>query len=337
MQSEFRQNLVSGEWVLNAPGRAKRPHEFKFEAINPTPKETCPFENPEQTGHQVIWRDSEGPDWQVTLLENKFPALTSGVCGADQIYGPFNTHPAVGRHELFVFRDHDRQLHQYDTAQMTTVLRAYQRRMNELATGQYCAKYISLFHNFGPAAGASLWHPHSQVMAMPIVPPLLTRRLAGAQKYFQTYRQRVYDTVLAWEQSENTRILHQNEHFIAYCPFASSDSGEIVISGLTPATSGARFEDLADEYLAACAETLATSLQMLARALGSVPYNFFILTAPVRQSGADTTLLDEAFSWHIEIYPKLNIDAGFELSTGVQINTVDPTEFAKLLQQKTNS
>lgn len=327
MLSEFRQNLVSGEWILFATGRAKRPQDLEKHEHTPELKVNCPFDDLHKTGHEVVWQYPEESAGFIAVVHNKFPAVRIGMCGPEEVFGPFKIHQAIGMHDVFVFRDHDRQLHQFLPEEMLLVIQAYKRRKKELIAMDRCLKYVSVFHNFGADAGASIWHPHSQILATPILPPNVNRSVRGAYRFFQEHKRRVYDVLIEWEREHARRIIYENPHFIALCPYASKRSGEIVIY---PKESLPHFSEMPDSLDADFAEITSVILRKLAKALREPSFNFFIHTSPLEQSN-----IHEYYTWHLEIIPKLKIDAGFELGTGVDINMVDPDEMAELLR-KTN-
>ncbi len=324
--SEFRQSIVSGDWVLFATGRAKRPHEAEARQRVEQSKKDCPFEDLERSGQEVVWRIPDGDAWQVAVIKNKFPAVKDGICGPGRREGPFNVHEAIGAHDVFVFRDHDRNLHDFSPDEMTSVVQAYKRRSRELMKADGCLKYTMVFHNFGVEAGASIAHPHSQILAVPILPPSVTRSLYGAYRYFKEHNEKAYDVMMIWEKEQGTRIVWENDYFISFCPFVSRRPGEVRIF---PKNGSAHFNEMPDELDRYFAEALSVVLGKIKAAWHEPALNFFIHTAPADDGMGD---IHEYYSWHVEVLPKLKIDAGFEMGTGVDINMTDPDEIAQLLR-----
>jgi len=314
---EFRQDIVSGEWVLFSTGRAKRPHVGQEHQHVQQSKEQCPFED--LTQQKIIWKDSG-----VTVIENKYPAVQSGVCGPDKKVGPVLTHGAVGEHDILVFNDHDLQLHAFTPELMLLAVRAYKKRARELEDQGECTKYVMIFHNFGDEAGASIWHPHSQILAMPIIPPSVQRSVLGAQRFYDEHERKVHGVLMDWELQEQKRIVVENDSFVAYCPFASRKQGEIRI---VPKNAQAFFIHSSEGEDMQLASVLSSVLQRMSRALAEPAFNFYIHSAPVGESDADVY-----YTWHIEIVPKVKVDGGFELGTGIDINTIDPDAFAQQLR-----
>lgn len=314
MEGEFRKDLVSGEWVLIAPARARRPDASENErAWEPMEKNIaqCPFE-------RLITDD-------VTVVPNEYPALTAGVCGQPMVHGPFLTQVAHGFHELVITRDHEKHFAQFTTDETARVLRVYQERYRAIAFDS-CGDYISIFHNHRREARASVWHNHSQILSTPIIPPEVLRSLEGADQYFQQHGNTVHCTLIAWEREQKTRIVFENDGYVVFCPFVSKTPYEMRVF---PKVHASRFELASLDDLAQCAEALNRALRALAMALDDPPYNFYIHTAPVEK---DPLVNYDYYHWHIEIVPKLKTDAGFELGTGLALNPVDPAIAAEELR-----
>ena len=326
--TEFRQDLVSGDWVLFSTGRAKRPHPETKAAKYYQPKEGCPFEDPEKSGQEVIWSYPDGKDWQVMVIKNKFPAVKAGVCGPGSQLGPFQLHDAVGSHDVVVFRNHDIHLADFSVSQAAEVIKVYKKRYQEIASqGGECTQYISIFYNYGREAGASIYHPHSQIISTPILPPDVSRSIYGAYRYYRQHQKRVYDVVIEWEMKEKKRIVYENEHFVSFCPFVSKTPYEVRIFSKESHAHFEKMPDNLDKYLA---DALIAVLGKIKKVLGDAPYNFFIHTVPV---GGMLENIHDFYHWHIEILPKLSMTAGFELGTGVDINVVDPDQAAEELRK----
>lgn len=328
MLNEFRQDLVSGEWVLFATGRAKRPHA---NGSNGAPDkeykspDNCPFEDLKKSGNEPVWFYPSEADWRIAVIKNKFPAVKQGICKPTATFGPFSVQEAVGFHDLFIYRDHDKHFADFSQEEMIEALRVYKRRYKEIAEGEGCVRYILIFHNFGRDAGASIYHPHSQVISMPILPPDISRSINGSFDFYNKNKKRVYDLLIEWEKESGKRIVYENDLFIVFCPFVSKTPYEIRIF---PRDSHAHFEQMPDEFDKYLADALLTAFNKIKKSLNDPPFNMFIHTAPV---GSDQA--HDFYSWHVEILPKVKIAAGVEMGTGVDINMVDPDEAAKLLRE----
>jgi UDPglucose--hexose-1-phosphate uridylyltransferase len=326
MTSEFRQDIVSGQWVLIATERSKRKPKEKKAPFYQL-KEACPFENPVQSngepaivynrGQRVQWPS----EWTTMVIRNKYPALQSGVCAPPRNFGPTHIADANGFHELVITRDHEQSFAHFLEEETLEILMAYRERYKEIAQDD-CGAYVLIFHNHGPSAGASIFHNHSQIISTPIIPPYILERIHGSEQYFQKNGKRVHDVMIDWERSEHKRIVYENEKFICLCPFASRTPYEIRIF---PKVSSANFEMSNDADLASLADALNTILKKIYVLLDNIDYNFYIHTAPVQK---DSSINYDYYRWHIEIAPRIGIAAGFELATAIYINSVDPDQAA---------
>ncbi len=334
--NEFRKDLVSGDWVLISSLRAKRPHVASQERLTQSVQE-CVFE-PEvlhkqsepllllNAGVPVTWSGDWNVAWTTAVLKNKFPALQDGVCGAPHRVGPYYVHEAFGFHELVITRDHEKHFAQFTNQQTAEVLQVYRERYLVISKDD-CGDYVSIFHNYGRAAGASVAHHHSQIISTPIIPPEIVRSVQGADEYFQQHGVSVHQALIDWELKEKTRVVYENDMFVAFCPFVSKAGYEVRIF---PKYHEPRFETSSDAQLLGCADALNVVLRKLSKALDDVDYNFYIHTAPVQH---DPLIEYDYYRWHIEITPRMPIAAGFELSTAIYINPFDPDDAARHLRE----
>ncbi|TSC90674.1 MAG: UDPglucose--hexose-1-phosphate uridylyltransferase [Parcubacteria group bacterium Gr01-1014_2] len=325
--NEFRKDLVSGDWVLFSTGRTKRPNGKKEEeSAAYKSKEGCPFEDPVKSGQEIVWGYPNEKDWRVMVIKNKYPAVKQGICGPGWKNGPFNIFDATGIHDVIIFKEHDFYFADFTKEQATEVIKVYKKRCQEIASSGGCIDYVMIFHNSGRRAGASIYHPHSQIISTPILPPDVSRSFYGSLKFYQEHKKRVYDLIIEWEKEQKKRIIYENDNFIAFCPFVSKLPYEVRIFSKE---SHAHFERMPDELDSDLADVLLISLKKIRKVLDDPPYNFFIHTAPVETFSGK---IHEFYSWHIEILPKLSISAGFELGTGIDINVVDPDRAAEELR-----
>lgn len=329
--NEFRQDLVSGEWVLFATGRAKRfnHQSARLEDIDYQSKDGCPFEDLRSSDQEVLWFYPDENDWEIAVIKNKYPALEPGVCVPSGKNGPFNINEAVGSHDVIVYKDHNVQLGDMTVSQLASVIEVYKRRYNEIVkNGGDCVQHIMIFHNFGSGVGGSLYHPHSQVISMPILPPDIARSLHGSEKFYKENDKRIYDLLIKWEIEQGERIVYENDLFIAFCPFVSKYPYEVRIF---PRDSHAHFEQMPDTFDKYLADAMSVVFKKIKKALDNPHYNFFVHTASVKED--PESKFHEFYTWHLEVIPKISIVGGLELGTGVYINIVDPNEAAKLLRE----
>ncbi|MDP3795407.1 MAG: DUF4921 family protein [bacterium] len=323
--SELRQDLVSGDWVLIATGRGKRPHDFRVEkhgTLRQSPAD-CPFEDPQATGHgaPLLTLPEEGR-WLVQAVPNKFPAVAHGECSVTHKHGPYAWWEGVGFHEVIIYRDHAKALADFSDEEIAMALEAFRQRYIAHREDD-CIEYISLFHNHGTEAGASIAHPHSQIIAIPVIPPDVGRSLKGSRAYFEAQGSCVHCAILTFECETRERLIEETEHFVAFAPYASRTSFEVRIF---PKKHTPSFRQTDPVELREAAILLRNVLKRLKTGLNDPALNFFIHTAPVR--GEDFPY----YHWHIEIIPKTAIWAGFELGTGIEISTIAPEGAAKHLK-----
>jgi UDPglucose--hexose-1-phosphate uridylyltransferase len=326
-KSELRQDLVSKDWILIAPGRAKRPDQYAIrkEKRKRAPKSTCPFENPQKSGNKkpvLVYHNKHS--WELQIIENKYPALRHArVCALTSSHGPYLTMAAAGHHDVLITRDHDANFPRLSERQALQVFQAFRDRYLMLSSDE-CMAYLSIFHNWGPSAGASIYHPHYQLIALPIVPPDVWHSLLGSLEYYASHKICVHCAMLEWERKEKKRIVYENEGAIVVAPFVSRQPFEIRVF---PKKHLPYFENTLDVDLESVVDALREALRLVEKKLGDPDYNFFIHTAPLQNK------LDyKPYHWHIEIFPKISTTAGFELGTGIEINVIDPDIAAKILK-----
>ncbi len=326
---ELRRDPIIGRWVIIASERGKRPYDF-VKKKDETKGGYCPLcpghENttpPEVLVYGRPSHDPNGPEWQLRVVPNKFPALIiEGELDkrGEGIYDKMN---GIGAHEVIIETPrHYETLSSMAVEQLVLVFRAYKDRLIDLARDSRF-KYIIVFKNFGKAAGASLEHSHSQLIALPIVPQIIQEELNGCQRYFEYKERCVFCDIIRQERSQQTRLVDENRDFITICPFAPRSPFEMWV---LPKRHQSRFISMDDAHLHQFAMLFSSTMKRLDRVLPNIPYNFMLHTAPLRDSHL------EHYHWHIEIMPKVSTVAGFEWGTGFHINTVPPEEAATILK-----
>jgi len=330
---ELRRDPITGEWVIIASERAKRPSDFAAHSPGreQQDKRSCPFcpGNEHMTPPEILafrhpGSQRNGPGWWVRVVPNKYPALAVEGDLNKTGLGMYDWMNGVGAHEVIIETpEHDRQLPFLDTRQIEDVLWAYRARYLDLKKDPRL-KFIMIFRNHGRVAGASLEHPHSQLIATPMVPGAVAAQIEGARRY-RSYRDRcVFCDIVRQETSEGDRLVAQNEHFIAFEPYASKYPFE---TWVMPKRHSASFAAIPAEEQTAFAEMLGETLRRIHLCLNDPPYNFSVYTAPCESDSGDE------FHWHVEIYPRLTIAAGFEMGTGIYINVTPPEVAASYLSK----
>ncbi len=335
--SELRLDLASKDWVVIATGRAKRPEMFKKEPDVPKEEtKDCFFCNPKEQelpklvsvkGKFVVCDNWEKlPDnWTAIVVPNKYPAfLPHPDLDEETAGGIYKKMNAVGFHELVITRDHNRHFGQFSTEETKEVFGIYQARYLDLM-GEKFVNNISIFHNHGKSVGASVSHPHSQIITTPLVDVDLNNALAISKRYFAENRKCLYCRMNEWELKVKERIVFENEDFLATCPFASKMAFQVIVS---PKKHLAYFEKITEKEKWQLAEAFSKSMGALYRGLGNPDYNFYLHSAPCDNKKHDY------YHWHWTILPKTSIWAGFEIGTRMEISTIEPEKAAEYLRKQ---
>jgi len=330
--SELRYDVVSGDWVIVATGRAKRPEAFKKEKRKKfkISKKECPFCNIEtQEKPVLILRKGKIvenlKDWTTIVIPNKYPALIPNKKLEKKREGKFYQRiKAIGYCELVITKDHEKHFPHFEVWQVKEVFDAYQKRYLALKEKPF-VNYISIFHNHGPEAGASQPHPHSQIITTPLIDVDLRKALLKSESYFKKYKKCIYCEMQKWEMKVKKRIVFENKNFIVLCPFASKTAFQTIIS---PKFHSSNFEEIGEEEKWDLAEAFLAAMKKIYKALNDPPYNFYLHTAPTDRKKYPF------YHWHFTILPKLSIPAGFELGTRMEICIVEPEKAAQFLRKQ---
>jgi len=324
--SELRFDLVSKDWVVIATGRARRPETFKNhkQKEDGVPEKNCPFCHLEtQFVPVLIYPPGDQKDWKIAVIPNKYPAFSRGINLRERAVGPYQVMDGIGFHEVVISRDHSQSLALFETDRVKHVIDVYQERYLELMN-EKLVNYVSVFHNHGVEAGASIAHPHSQIIAMPVTDPDIRRSLDNSRLFFEMHGKCVHCTMIEWDLEDRSRVIFENEQYLVVTPFASRVAFEIRIY---PKEHKAYFERLKEDEKHQLAEALKIALEKIYKGLDNPAYNFFLHTSPCDGKSYDH------YHWHFEILPKTSIWAGFELGTGIQISTIEPEKAAEYLKK----
>jgi len=325
--SELRQDLVSKDWIIVAPGRASRFQNFiaKKKPRRPASKRNCPFENLDKSGNwPPILSYPNEKNWQIAVIPNKYPAVVHHqACTTPYHSGPYAWVAGIGHHDLVITRDHNKTFADLSLQEALQVFLILQKRFLTLAADR-CLVYTAAFFNWGVRAGASIYHPHYQVLTLPIIPPDIYHSLQGAANYFKKYRKCVHCAMLSYEKKEKKRIIVMNSGGLAIAPFVSRQPFEVRVF---PQKHLPSFERTPLPDLKKIVIVLRQALRKIKKHLHDPDLNFFIHTAPLKNQKTY-----RHYHWHIEIIPKITIRAGFELSTGVEINVINPDQAAAILR-----
>lgn len=332
--SELRQDIVSGDWVILATGRAARPkflNEKKKKRAR-TPKSTCPFEHLETNGNWppiMSWPSPE--QWEIVLIPNKYPAVAQaaengkkGVGAAGDAEGVFHSREAVGTHAILIARDHEKAFPDLSprlAGKMFEVLQEFHRMMDRNRD----TAYVATFCNWGPGAGASVGHPHYQVLTLPIVPPTVVHSLADAAAYRKRHGRCVRCDIVRAERKAKVRVIDENKSAIAIAPYASEK--EFTIS-ILPKQHRSSLRTMPMGELHDMAAMLQSAMRRLRKYVNDPDLNFFIHDTPTGRG-------DYGYHhWHIEVVPVnvLQTPGGFEVSTAIKINVISPEKTATILR-----
>jgi UDPglucose--hexose-1-phosphate uridylyltransferase len=327
---ELRKDPVSSRWVIISTDRRKRPNDFRFERASTLGRDQCPFcpGHEDMTPQEVLSYRQNGsapntPGWELRVVPNKFPALQVEGMLDREPDGMFDRMNGIGAHEVIIETPHhDRSLASMSEPEIERVLWAYRERILDLKRDGRL-RYVLVFKNHGAAAGATLEHTHSQLIALPIVPDFLREELAGARRHFEVKERCVFCDIVREDLRDGRRIIHENADIVALAPYAPRFAFE---TWLLPRRHGARFEEAVRHEPESPARILKSVLQRMDRALETPPYNLIVHTSPFSEDTGD------CYHWHLEIMPKLTRVAGFEWGTGFYLNPTSPEEAAQVLR-----
>lgn len=341
---ELRYNFITGEWVIIATERSRRPEDFAPPTAKPRPEAyvaSCPFcpGNEGQTPPEVFRISRQGlgsanpsgpakkwvpkADWQVRVVPNKYPALDAQAELLRKTEGLKRCVSGTGIHEVIIETpEHDRTLALLTEREIELVVETYYQRYEAITADPRVAHAV-LFRNHGERAGTSLEHPHSQIVGTPIMPPQVRGRMENALRYFDETGECLYCSVMAQELLDQERIIAQSESFVAFVPYAALSPFHIWIFPLRHTPS---FIEAKPEELTEFARILRLVLRKIYFGLGDPDYNFTLRTPPREASGM------KYFHWYAGIIPRVMRVAGFELGSGMFINTALPEESAKFLR-----
>ena len=346
---EIRINpVVPGESVLIATARSMRPKKEEAPPLHDSRShvETCPFcrGNEAMTPTHIIQIPDRG-EWKLRIVENLYPVLGDDRPNPNFSFGLQQAIDGYGRHEVVIdHASHGIRIHEMTEEHLALLLSLYRERMEQLYHSDDRLKYVLVFKNFGPAAGASIGHTHSQIIAMPVVPDNVQSEVRSSEAYYSSSRHCIFcsliDEALTFEATLYDResgeirrkinvgqfVIERSKRFVAIKPFASRYEWEVHI---LPLAHQADFLDSSADEIADLAGIFKRTMARLNAVLGGVQYNFFFHSLP---HGTEYSGSAAAFHWHIEICPRTSIPTGFELGSGLFVNTICPERAAEQLR-----
>lgn len=323
--SELRKDPTGEKWVIVATKRKERPFDF----LHPKEEKPCSFcpgnehlTPPESFSYRQENTVADSPGWRIRVVPNLFPALVreADFSAEKDLY---MRAPALGGQEVIIeVPEHKMSFSEMGRGRVKEVIQAYQERFKFWST-EINIKYVLIFKNYGKTAGASLEHPHSQLMALSIVPPRVEEELRESQLFYDRNEKCLFCAMLERELKERRRLVLESKRFVVFCPFASRFPYEVV---LLPKEHQNCFVELDDKSREELAEVVIALFKKLETKLDDPPYNYLIHSSPV--------VFDHLhYHWHLELTPRLATAAGFEWGTGIFINMVSPEEAAKVLRE----
>lgn len=327
---ELRRDPIIGRWVIIATERSKRPVDFEHEK-EVTDQKHCPFcqGNESKTPPEILAYRANGSKpnesgWWIRVVPNKYPALQVEGALNRTGEGMYDKMNGIGAHEVIIESpDHLKSMADFEVKHMEEVLWAYRDRIVDLKKDTRF-EYILIFKNHGYAAGASLFHTHSQLIATPIVPKRVNEEVAGSRKYYDYKERCVYCDIVKQEISAKIRLISEDDSFIAIAPFAARFPFE---TWIMPKRHASSFEDIQKKDISQLAVVMKDILQRMNKILVNPPYNFILHNSPLNMNNLPY------YHWHIEIIPKLTRVAGFEWGTGFHINPTLPEDATKYLRE----
>lgn len=346
---EIRINpIVPTESVLVATARGMRPKtdEERIERDERSHVERCPFcrGNEDRTPPEIkAYPDAD--NWDIRIVPNLYPVLGDDSSQNNLAFGLQQVIDGYGRHEVVIDNpNHGIVIHEMTREHLANLFSVYQQRMAELYQSDPRLKYVLVFKNFGPAAGASIPHTHSQVIATPVVPENVQNEVQHSREYYNKFNQCIFcsliDEALTYEATIYDResgavrrkinvgqyVIERGERFVAIKPFASRFEWEIHIM---PLKHEADFLKATREDLVDFARVLKRTMARLDKVVGGVQYNFFLHSVP---HGDEFNNCQNSYHWHLEICPRTSIPTGFELGSGLFVSTVSPEDAAEALR-----
>jgi UDPglucose--hexose-1-phosphate uridylyltransferase len=327
---ELRKDPITGRWVIIATERAKRPSDFIRQPVPPAAQGVCPFDygHEHKTPPEILaYRNSGGrnePGWRVRVVANKFPVL--GIEGElnRQGEGMYDKMNGIGAHEVIIETpEHAATLAEMPERQIEELLWAFRDRVNDLKKDRRF-RYILLFKNHGEAAGASLEHPHSQLIALPVVPKRVMEEVDASKKFYDLKERCIFCDIIREESTAGVRLVMETDRFTVLEPYAPRFPFE---TWILPKLHQSHFEDSDAPTFQNLAWVLRSTMRKIEKTLERPAYNFIVHSAPVQEAPL------AHYHWHLEIMPKLTKVAGFEWGTGFYINPTPPEESARFLRE----
>ena len=327
---ELRKDPITGRWVIISTDRAKRPTDFLRREVTLGHSVNCPFcpGNEHKTPPEVLaYRNGSNPNqpgWTLRVVPNKFPALRVEGELSREGEGLYDKMNGVGAHEVIVESpEHVVSMGDLPDKRVEDLFWAFRDRIVDLKK-DHRLRYIILFKNHGEAAGASLEHSHSQLIALPVVPKRMQEEIDGARRYYDFKERCIYCDIVRQELTDTSRLILETEQLVVISPYAPRFPFE---TWILPRKHASHFEEADIPTIQSLGSVVRTLIRKMDKVLERPAFNLMVHTAPV-QDGAIPH-----YHWHVEVIPKLTRVAGFEWGTGFYINPTPPEEAATFLRE----
>jgi len=326
---QLRRHPITGDWVVIAPERAKRPDDFiRADTAKPQSKVACPFCETGKMYREFKDRIKEFEDKYIYVTPNLYPAFIEDAkrCSerSHRVEEFYRMGPALGGHDVVVIKNHDVNLPSFDLNTWNALFSMIQRRY--MYYKDFCnALYAMPIYNYKMKAGASIVHPHAQIFVSNIIPNVVADEMEGSEEYFQKHSECVFCAMNEHEKKIKKRVIYESDKFIAYTFFAARFPFEI---WLLPKQHLSNFEKEDKESIQELAKAMRVIINKLYKTLKDPALNFFIHSLP--------NTLDDAkfFHWHLEITPRITGIGGYELGSGVIIDIMSPEDAAEYLNKE---
>ncbi len=330
--SELRTDPITGRQVLVAEDRASRPNDFTAHESTTGDQADCPFcaghEN--MTPEPLMEVAGSGDEWQVRVVPNLFPAVSlrqgEFLPSETSALGESPQMPK-GAHEVFIESPrHVQDITELSIGELSLLLQAYRERLRFWSTDERIC-HATVFKNVGDAAGASLKHIHSQLLALPGLSPVMAAELQGSLRHYVKNKTCVFCQLIEEELTHRKRLVADAGLFVAFCAYAGRQPYE---TWILPRKHAANFEQLSDADIGSLAEILQQVVSGLQTQLTPLSYNLILHTGPFRLPAGECDI-SQYWHWHFELVPRSTELAGFEWGTGMHINPLSPERAAARL------
>ena len=338
--NELRRDPVSGRWSIIIHDELQTDKLLvnvrKRRTSGKQHEPTCPFckGNEHLTPEPIHVEQANGNpvDWQVRVIPDKYPVLRVEGDLNNRGHGMYDLLNGIGAHEIIIETpQHGTHPADFSDDHLARVFAVYQNRIRDLKA-DLRFRYVMVYKNYGEATGPAVGHSYSYVIATPVTPPRVKQELINAAEHYRLKERCLFCDILHQELSEQTRVVSESEHFLAYLPFASRSPLETWIMPKQHETFFERSDKIPE--LASLFKRTVRGIQKILR---DPNYVMVIHSGPNTSFGHRRgywKTLEQDYHWHIEIIPQLRGFTSFELVSGIRANFLPPEKGAALLREQ---